>query len=98
MDLKKMPPTRGYSYIGNIVDFYSRFAFGACLKQKTAKEVSYLNLRFISLFGPHTILQRTMVKKINNADLTSVMEEFKTRHVNGRPYHPQSQGNFTNVY
>lgn len=88
MDLKKMPPTRGY----NIVDCYSRFAFGACLKQKTAKEVSDVILRFIYLFGPPRILQTDNGKEFNNADLTSVMEEFKIRQVNGRPYHPQSQG------
>uniref|UniRef100_A0A8W8LLQ1 Integrase catalytic domain-containing protein n=1 Tax=Magallana gigas TaxID=29159 RepID=A0A8W8LLQ1_MAGGI len=97
MDLKKMPPTRGYNYICNIVDCYSRFAFGACLKQKTPKEVSDVILRFIYLFGPPRILQTDNGKEFNNADLTSVMEDFKTRHVNGRPYHPQSQDNFTNV-
>lgn len=43
------------------------------------------------------ILQTDNGKEFNNADLTSVMEEFKTRHVNGRPYHPQSQDNLTNV-
>jgi hypothetical protein len=92
MDLKKMPPCRGYNYICNIVDCYSRFAFGTCIKQKTAKEVSDVLLRFIYLFGPPRILQTDNGKEFNNADLTAVMEEFKTRHVNGRPYHPQSQG------
>lgn len=37
MDLKKMPPARGYNYICNIVDYYSIFAFGACLKQKNGE-------------------------------------------------------------
>lgn len=94
MDLKKMPPCRGFNYICNIVDCYSRFAFGACLKQKTAKEVSDVLLRFIYLFGPPRILQTDNGKEFNNADLSAVMDEFKTRHVNGRPYHPQSQGIF----
>ena len=92
MDLKKMPPCRGYNYICNIVDCYSRFAFGGCLKQKTAKEVSDTLLKFIHIFGPPRILQTDNGKEFNNEDLKAVMDEFKTRKVNGRPYHPQSQG------
>ncbi|CAC5400989.1 unnamed protein product [Mytilus coruscus] len=92
MDLKKMPPCKGYNYICNIVDCYSRFAFGGHLKQKTAKEVSELLLKFIYIFGPPRILQTDNGKEFNNADLCAVMDEFKTRKINGRPYHPQSQG------
>ncbi|XP_071143025.1 uncharacterized protein [Mytilus edulis] len=92
MDLKKMPPCKGYNYICNIVDCYSRFAFGGHLKQKTAKEVSELLLKFIYIFGPPRILQTDNGKEFNNADLCAVIDEFKTRKINGRPYHPQSQG------
>ncbi|CAC5373668.1 unnamed protein product [Mytilus coruscus] len=69
-----------------------RFAFGGHLKQKTAKEVSELLLKFIYIFGPPRILQTDNGKEFNNADLCAVMDEFKTRKINGRPYHPQSQG------
>ncbi|XP_076116505.1 uncharacterized protein LOC143083976 [Mytilus galloprovincialis] len=92
MDLKKMPPSHGYNYICNIVGCYSRFAFGGCIKHKTAKEVATVILRFIYIFGPPRILQTDNGKEINNEDLTEVMAEFKTRKINGRPYHPQSQG------
>ncbi|CAG2214381.1 unnamed protein product [Mytilus edulis] len=92
MDLKKMPPSHGYNYICNIVDCYSRFAFGGCIKHKTAKEVATVILRFIYIFGPPRILQTDNGKEFNNEDLTEVMAEFKTRKINGRPYHPQSQG------
>ncbi|XP_076087034.1 uncharacterized protein LOC143057594 isoform X3 [Mytilus galloprovincialis] len=91
MDLKKMPPCKGYNYICNIVDCYSRFAFGGHLKQKTAKEVSELLLRFIYIFGPPRILQTDNGKTFNYANLCAVIDEFKTGKMNGRPYHPQSQ-------
>ncbi|XP_071150188.1 DEP domain-containing protein DDB_G0279099-like [Mytilus edulis] len=92
MDLKKMPPSHGYNYICNIVDCYRRFAFGGCIKHKTAKEVATVILRFIYIFGPPRILQTDNGKEFNNEDLTEVMAEFKTRKINGKPYHPQSQG------
>ena len=92
MDLKKMPPSKGYNYICNIVNCHSRFAFGGHIKQKTAKEVTDVLLKFIHIFGPPRILQTDNGKEFNNADLKAVMEEFKTRQINGRPYHPQSQG------
>lgn len=51
---------RGYDYICNIVDcyMYSRLAFGACWKQKTAKEMSDTLIFLIYfLIGPPSILQ-----------------------------------------
>ncbi|CAC5415387.1 unnamed protein product [Mytilus coruscus] len=84
-----MPPFKGYNYICNIVDCYSRFAFGGHLKQKTAKEVSELLLKFTFIFGKPRILQMDNGKEFNNADLCAMMDKFKTRKINGRPYHPQ---------
>jgi hypothetical protein len=34
IDLKKMPSCRGYKYVMNIIDVYSRHAFGSALKTK----------------------------------------------------------------
>ncbi|VDI81673.1 Hypothetical predicted protein [Mytilus galloprovincialis] len=68
-----------------------RFAFGGHLKQKTAKEVSELLLRFIYIFGSPRILQTDNGKTFNYANLCAVIDELKTRKINGRPYHPQSQ-------
>ncbi|CAG2249835.1 unnamed protein product [Mytilus edulis] len=76
----------------DLIYCYSRFAFGGCIKHKTAKEVATVILRFIYIFGPPRILQTDNGKEFNNEDLTEVMAEFKTRKINGRPYHPQSQG------
>ncbi|CAC5416750.1 unnamed protein product [Mytilus coruscus] len=82
MDLKKMPPCKGYNYICNIVDCYSRFAFGGHLKQKTAKEVSELLLKFIYIFGRPRILQTDNGKEFNNADLCAVAKCNLTKEEN----------------
>jgi transposase InsO family protein len=88
-DLMKMQPVRGFGYICNIVDCYSRFAFGGPLKGKHAKDVAGLLLKFIYLLGSPHILQSDNGKEF---DLSQVVEDFKTKQIHGRPYHPHSQG------
>ena len=92
IDLKKMPMQNGYNYILNIVDCFSRFAFGCAVKTKCAKEISESLLKFIYLYGAPRILQSDNGKEFNNYDLAAVIQEFKIKKMNGRPYHPQSQG------
>ncbi|CAC5418806.1 unnamed protein product [Mytilus coruscus] len=92
IDLKKMPPVKGYNYICNIVDCFSRLAFGGPLKGKFAKDVAELTLKYVYLYGPPRILQRDNGKEFTNANLAEVVSIFKTRQIHGRPYHPQSQG------
>jgi transposase InsO family protein len=89
IDLMKMQPVRGFGYICNIVDCYSRFAFGGPLKGKHAKDVAGLLLKFIYLLGSLHILQSENGKEF---DLSQVVEDFKTRQIHGRSYHPHSQG------
>ncbi|CAG2208855.1 unnamed protein product [Mytilus edulis] len=45
IDLKKMPPVRGYNYICNIVDCFSRLAFGGPIKRKICKRCSRTNFK-----------------------------------------------------
>ena len=92
IDLKKMPASSGFNYIWSGVDCYSRFAFGRPSKGKTAKEIADIVMEWIYTFGPPRILQSDNGLEFNNNDLTAVIEEFKIRKMNGRPYHPQSQG------
>ena len=92
MDLKKMPSYNGFNYIVNVVDCYSRFAFGGSSKGKSAAEVADLLMSKMYTYGPPRILQTDNGREFNNNDLVGVMNEFKIRHINGRPYHPQSQG------
>ncbi|CAG2204198.1 unnamed protein product [Mytilus edulis] len=87
-----MPAVRGYSYACNIIDCYSRFAFGGPTKTKTAKEKADLILKFLYLLGSPRILQSDNGKELSNSNLADVIGVFKTRQIHGRPYHPQSQG------
>lgn len=92
VDLKKMPAVRGYTYACNIIDCYSRFAFGGPTKTKTAKEIADLILKYLYLLGSPRILQSDNGKEFSNSNLADVIDVFKTRQIHGRPYHPQSQG------
>ncbi|CAG2206142.1 unnamed protein product [Mytilus edulis] len=92
VDLKKMPAVRGYTYACNIINCYSRFAFGGPTKTKTAKEIADLILKFLYLLGSPRILQSDNGKEFSNSNLADVIDVFKTRQIHGRPYHPQSQG------
>ena len=68
MDLKKMPPSHGFNYICNVVDCYSRFAFGAPIKGKTAKEVADVLITKIYCFGSPRILQTDNGHEFNNSN------------------------------
>lgn len=92
IDFKKMPMQNGYNYILNVVDCFSRFAFGCPLRGKGAKDVTRALISFVYTYGAPRILQSDNGKEFNNADLTEVLNEFKILKMNGRPYHPQSQG------
>ena len=74
MDLKKMPPSHGLNYICNVVDGYSRFAFGGPTKGKSAKEVTELLIQKIYKYGPPRILQTDNGREFNNNDLANVMK------------------------
>ncbi|VDI45601.1 Hypothetical predicted protein [Mytilus galloprovincialis] len=92
IDLKKMPCYKGFNYDSNILDCYSRFAFGCARKTKTAKETADIVLKYIYLYGAPRILQSDNGKEFTNKDLEGVVEECKSKQIHGRPYHPQSQG------
>ncbi|CAG2216504.1 unnamed protein product [Mytilus edulis] len=92
IDLKKMPCYKGFNYVCNILDCYSRFAFGCATKTKTAKEIADVVLKYIYLYGAPRILQSDNGKEFTNKDLEGVVEKFKSKQIHGRPYHPQSQG------
>ena len=92
IDLKKMPMCKGYNYVCNIVDCYSRFAFGQATKGKTAIEIANIVMKYIYIFGAPRILQSDNGKEFRNKELEEVMKTFETKQMHGRPYHPQSQG------
>ena len=66
---------------------------GGPIKSKSAKEVCRVLLDdCIYKYGLPRILQMDNGGEFNNARLTEVLEEMKALKINGRPYHPQSQG------
>ncbi|CAC5422428.1 unnamed protein product [Mytilus coruscus] len=69
IDLKKMPPVKGYNYICNIVDCYYRLAFSCPLKGKLAKDVAELILKYVYLYGSPRISQSDNGKEFTNANL-----------------------------
>ncbi|XP_053374368.1 uncharacterized protein LOC123531831 [Mercenaria mercenaria] len=87
-----MPACRGYNYVLNIVDCYSRFGFGKALKSKTSKEVAEAVISFIYMYGAPRIVQSDNGREFKNSDLADVVMEFEAIQMHGRPYHPQSQG------
>ncbi|CAC5418397.1 unnamed protein product [Mytilus coruscus] len=87
-----MPLHKGFQYICNIVDCFSRFAFGIACKTKSATEISKFVLSYIYLYGAPSILQSDNGKEFRNSHLTEVVIQFDTVQMHGIPYHPQSQG------
>ena len=84
-----MPSCKGYNYVCNIVDCYSRFGFGKATKGKSAKEIAEIVLQYIYIFGPPRILQSDNGKEFRNSDLAEVVKQFEAIQMHGRPYHPQ---------
>ena len=77
IDLKKMPAQKGFNYILNVVDCYSRFAFGCAVKDKSAKDIASSLVGFIYAYGAPRILQSDNGKEFNNRDLAKAIDEFK---------------------
>eukprot|EP00117_Sycon_ciliatum_P001358 scpid51373/ scgid5968/ Pol polyprotein; Reverse transcriptase/ribonuclease H; Integrase len=92
MDLKKLPSVRGYEYCCNVVDCFSRFAMGGPIKSKSAKDVCNVIVSCMYRYGAPRILQTDNGREFNNSSLAAVMDEMRALKINGRPYHPQSQG------
>ena len=92
MDLKKLPACRGYNYACNIVDCFSRFAMGGPIKSKSTTDVVEVFTSCAYQYGPPRILQTDNGREFNNSHLNAVIDELKAMKINGRPYHPQSQG------
>ena len=75
-----------------MIILFHRYSFRKATKSKTAKEIAHVVLNFIYLFGAPLIIQSDNGKEFRNSGLAEVVEEFETKQIHGRPYHPQSQG------
>ncbi|CAC5410535.1 unnamed protein product [Mytilus coruscus] len=73
-----MTPHKGFQYICNIVDCFSRFAFEQECKTKSATEISKVVLSYIYLYGAPRILQSDTGKEFRNSHLKEVVIQFDT--------------------
>lgn len=77
MDLKKQPSYRGFEYVCNTVDCFSRFAMGVAIKSKSVKDACdvIVSCMYMYRYGGPRILQTDNGREFNNASLSQVMEE-----------------------
>ncbi|GFS08164.1 KRAB-A domain-containing protein 2 [Elysia marginata] len=87
-----MPMQYGFNHILKTIDFFPRFAFMHAIHGKGAKEVAEALLILNYGYGTLHILQSDYGRELNKNDLVTLVEAFKIHKINGRPYHPQSQG------
>lgn len=86
-------PDRGFKYILNYQDHFSKFNVLRPMQSKTAAEVAHNLIDIFCLLSPPAILQSDNGREF----VAKVIEEMKTiwpelRIVHGTPRHPQSQG------
>lgn len=93
IDLKwHQTKNRGFSYIINLVDCFSRYCFTKPVKEKSAEEVLKFLTETFETYGYPSILQTDNGKEFKNSLVANFCSANKIRMVHGRPRHPQSQG------
>lgn len=89
------------TYILNILDHFSKFAYSFNQKAKSGKEV-LSNLKiFIKKFGKLEIIQVDNGGEFSNKDLDNYCVNNDITLISGAPRHPQSQGAieaFNNIF
>ena len=89
---KNISAKTGYSYILDIVDHFSKWYQGYCLKTKSAEEVLFCIDSFIQSFGKPHILQADNGLEFSNNDINNYCINNEIKLIHGRVRHPQSQG------
>eukprot|EP00096_Caligus_rogercresseyi_P007710 TRINITY_DN256_c2_g1_i4.p1 TRINITY_DN256_c2_g1~~TRINITY_DN256_c2_g1_i4.p1 ORF type:complete len:962 (+),score=47.55 TRINITY_DN256_c2_g1_i4:417-2888(+) len=85
--------SRGYNYIMNIIDAYTKYAVLVPLRTKRATEVAEAFLdKWICYFGPPNILVTDNGTEYTNTLVNQINKLLKVHHVHTTPYHPQSNG------
>ena len=89
---KEISETTGFNYILDIIDHFTKWYQGYCIKTKSSKEVFSCIDGFIQAFGKPVILQADNGTEFSNTDLNNYCINNNIKLVHGRPRHPQSQG------
>lgn len=82
----------GYSWILNIIDSYSKFAFSFCLKNKTALDIKSSFQSVVRNEGFSISVQTDNGKEFANKLFGSILEDNYVKFVRGRPRHPKNKG------
>ena len=82
----------GYSWIINIIDMFSKFAWSIPIKNKTAKEVTESVAKFLSENKAPSILQSDNGSEFTSVLFKSLMKKYNIKQILSAPYKPQSNG------
>ena len=83
---------KGHTFIINIIDCFSKFMWARPLITKSADEVIKNIEAVIFLNGPPEIIHTDNGKEFINSLMTALAPKWRLKLKNGRPRHPQSQG------
>lgn len=82
----------GFKYIFTMIDAFSKFGWAYRAKDKTAETFADVLLKHFHNEGFWRILHTDNGREFVNSNVQNVLSQTNSRHVTGRPYHPQSQG------
>lgn len=86
-------PDRGFKYILNYQDHFSKFLFLRPMKTKTAAETAYNLIDIFCMITPPTVLQSDNGREFTAHVIMEMVEIWPGLSiVHGSPRHPQSQG------
>ena len=86
-------PDRGFKYILNYQDHFSKFLFLRPMKTKTAAETAYNLIDIFCMITPPTVLQSDNGREFTAHVINEMVEIWPgLTIVHGSPRHPQSQG------
>lgn len=93
MIVMESAPDRGYKYILNYQDHFSKFLFLRAMKTKTAAETAYNLIDIFCTITPPTVLQSDNGREFTAQVIKDMVEIWpQLTIVHGSPRHPQSQG------
>src|SRR5207253_2936897 len=85
-------PNKEFNYILHYQDHFTKFSLLRVIKTKEASAVADVLQPLFELIGPPRILQSDNGKEFTAKVIRELCARMDISIINGRPYHPQSQG------
>ena len=82
----------GYNYIFTFIDSFTKYAWARPAINKTSDTFAKMLKNHFYNEGNRDILHTDNGTEFNNALVNNICRVRGIRHIRGRPYHPQSQG------